>query len=339
MIIKSYEIKNFKSDRKKQNSFLLYGENVGLKKDIRNFIISNYLGKEHNEEIVSFYENEIIQNDEILYNLIYSGSLFSSQKVITVYDATDKIIKNVEDIHEKYPDNIVLIFVSDILEKRSKLRSFFEKEEKTICVPCYLDNSKDLEIILNNELRKINLTISKESRNLLIEKSNSDRNNLRNEIKKIESYALNKKKVDIEEIRSLINFSGDYKSDTLINECLCGNILQFKKIVSEFYVNTINQIYLLRMLNNKIHRLLNIKAQENSSSNLDALINSSKPPIFWKDKPVVKQQLKIWNLDNLNKMINDINNTELLCKKNPQISNSIFLNFFSEICKKAKSYS
>ena len=196
-----------------------------------------------------------------------------------------------------------------------------------------------MEIILNNELRKINLTISKESRNLLIEKSNSDRNNLRNEIKKIESYALNKKKVDIEEIRSLINFSGDYKSDTLINECLCGNILQFKKIVSEFYVNTINQIYLLRMLNNKIHRLLNIKAQENSSSNLDALINSSKPPIFWKDKPVVKQQLKIWNLDNLNKMINDINNTELLCKKNPQISNSIFLNFFSEICKKAKSYS
>ena len=145
--------------------------------------------------------------------------------------------------------------------------------------------------------------------------------------------------MDIEEIRSLINFSGDYKSDTLINECLCGNILQFKKIVSEFYVNTINQIYLLRMLNNKIHRLLNIKAQENSSSNLDALINSSKPPIFWKDKPVVKQQLKIWNLDNLNKMINDINNTELLCKKNPQISNSIFLNFFSEICKKAKSYS
>ena len=151
---------------------------------------------------------------------------------------------------------------------------------------------------------------------------------------------LNKQKIELDEIKSLINFSGEYKSDILVNECLSGNVLQYKKIVSELYVNTVNQVLVLRILSNKIHRLLKIKEKENeSSTNLDEIINTSRPTIFWKEKPLVKKQLSIWNLDDLKKLISEINNTELLCKKNPQISNSIFFNFFSEICKKASNFS
>ena len=69
------------------------------------------------------------------------------------------------------------------------------------------------------------------------------------------------------------------------------------------------------------------------------LISSVKPAIFWQEKPLVKKQLTIWKLNELKKMINEINNTELLCKKNPQISNSIFFNLFNSICKKANSFS
>ena len=105
---------------------------------------------------------------------------------------------------------------------------------------------------------------------------------------------------------------------------MCGNISQYKKIISELYTNTVNQILLLRILSNKVQRLLKIKEQENKSNNLDNLINTSKPAIFWKEKLLVKKQLSIWNLNDLKKIIDDINNTELLCKKNPQISNSYF---------------
>ena len=125
----------------------------------------------------------------------------------------------------------------------------------------------------------------------------------------------------------------------LVNECLCGNIFQYKRILSELYVNTINQILLLRILSNKIHRLMKIKEQENRSNNLDNLINTSKPAIFWKEKPLVKKQLSVWSLEDLKKTIVDINNTELLCKKNPQISNSIFFSFFSKICVQASNFS
>ena len=335
MIVKSFEVKKNKANFSKKKFYLIYGENVGLKKDIKNCIIEDIKQKDNDLEILSLYENEVLNNEENFYNSIYSGSLFSNKKIIIIHEATDKIIKKISDVYDKYPNNIFFIIFSEILEKKSKLRDFFEKNKKTICIPCYLDSEKNLRIIAELELKKNNITLSREIINLLIEKSNSDRNNLRNEIEKIKSYSLNKKKLELNEIKTLINFSGDYKSDILINECLCGNIYQYKKIMSEFYVSVINHILLLRILGNKIQRLLKIKEQENKLNHLDDLINNSKPQIFWQEKPLVKKQLAIWSLDDLKKIIEEINNTELLCKKNPQISNAIFFNFFSEICKKA----
>ena len=339
MIIKSYEVQKNKSNLSKYNFFLLYGENLGLKKDIRKFIKTGIEQGSNNAEILFLYEDEILDDEENYYNLIYTGSLFSNKKIITIYEATDKIIKKISDIYDKYPENVFLIIFSGILEKRSKLRNFFEANKKAICIPCYLDSEKDLEVIAQLELKKNNIMLSQEAINLLIEKSNSDRNNLRNEIGKIHSYSLNKKKLELTDIISLINFSGDYKSDIFINECLCGNITQYKKIISELYVNTVNQILLLRILSNKIQRLIKIKAKENKSNSVDNLINAIKPTVFWKEKPLLKKQLSTWSSNNLKKIIDEINNIELLCKKNPQISKVIFFNFFSKICKKANNFS
>ena len=325
MIIKSYEILNNPTNFIKYNLFLLYGENNGLKNDIVEKL-KNLLNKKHNKiEFTSIYENEIIENGENFYNSIYSGSLFSTYKMIVINNGSDKILKNINDITEYSPETVTVTIFADILDKKSKLRNLFEKNKNTICIPCYLDNEKDLNIIATSELKKKNIVLSRESINLLIEKSNSDRKNLKNEIEKIISYSLNKKNLEINEVKSIINFSGEYKSDSFINECLCGNILQFKKILSELYMGSVNQIFLLRILSNKTQRLLTIKEQKSKNNNLDTLINTSKPPIFWKEKSIVKKQLTIWSCNDLKKIINEINDTEILCKKKPQISNLFFL--------------
>jgi len=339
VISKSYEIEKKIPDLSKHNLLLLYGENIGLKKDIRSKIKIDLNKKEQDIEILSFYENEIIDNEDDFYNSIYSGSLFSNKKMITINNGSDKILKLIEDIYIKYPENLILIIFSEILERKSKLRIFFEKSSTALCVPCYADNNKSLETILTSELRKNNITISRESINLLIDKSNNDRNNLRNEIEKIKAYSLNKKNLSVEEIKSIANFSGEYKSDSLINECLNGDINQYKKIVSELYVNTVNYVFFLRILYNKIQKLLSIKKLENSTKDIDVLISSFKPAIFWKEKPIIKKQLSIWNQEDLKEITNKINEIELSCKKNPLLSKVIFFNFFNKLCKQASKHS
>jgi len=339
MIIKSYEIQKKILEINQYNLFLLYGENDGLKKEIKEFIKQQISTKNNDAEFLTFYESDITENEENFYNSIYSGSLFSKKKIIYINGGTDKILSKIEDISEKYPKNVYIIILANILDKKSKLRNYFEKNSKLACVACYLDNDRDLELIARTKLNENKIILSKESLNLLIEKSNNDRTNLKNEIEKIITFSLNNKNLKIEDIKSIINFSGEHKSDNLINECLCGNTVQYKKILSELYMNTINQIFFLRILSNKIQRLLKIKSVERDYKDLETLVNSIKPPIFWKEKPILKKQITIWNLDDLKKIFNQINETEILCKKNPQISKIIFFQFFTSICKKANSYS
>tara|TARA_Y100001960_G_scaffold3423_1_gene3774 strand:+ start:2370 stop:3389 length:1020 start_codon:yes stop_codon:yes gene_type:complete len=339
MIAKSYEIEKKPENFLNYNLFLLYGENSGLKKDIRESIKIAIEKKNKDMEYLSFYENEINDNEDNFYNSIYAGSLFGNKKIITISNGSDKIIKQIEDITSKYPENIFIIIYADVLEKKSKLRTFFEKNSKLLCIPCYLDNFRDLEIIARNEFKKNNMQVSKEILNLIIEKSNKDRNNLKNEIEKIKSFSLDKKNLELEDIKMLINFSGEYKSDILINECLCGNISQYKKILSETYTNTINQIFLLRILSNKMQRLLAMKKDEENHKNLDSLLNTVRPPIFWMEKPMVKKQLSIWNLENIKNTLKEINDTEILLKKNNQLSKIVLFKFFTRLCVNANNFS
>lgn len=339
MIIKSYEVERQIFSLLKYNLFLIYGENNGLKKDIA-AIIKNYFKKENsNIELLNTYENDILENTENFYNSIYSGSLFSDKKIITINTGTDKLTKIIENILEKKNKSVLLIIFATVLEKKSKLRNLFEKQNSTICIPCYLDNMRDLENIAKNELKKNNITLPREAINFLVEKSNQDRDNIKNEIEKIKSYAYTKKELELWEIKSIINFSGEYKSDNLINECLSGNTPQFKKILSELYLNTVNQIFLLRILSSKTQRLLKMKELEKNYKSVDELINNSKPIIFWQEKPIIKKQLSIWNLNDLKKIIYEINSIEILCKKKPQLSKIASFDFFSKICKRANNYS
>ena len=339
MIIKSYETKLKIYNLVKNNFFLLYGENFGLKKDIKELIINTIKKKDDSLEILSIYENEVLENEEHFYNIIYSGSLFSEKKIITIYDATDKIIEKIDDIYDKYPENVFLIIFSEILDKKSKLRSFFEKDSKTLCVACYQDSLKDLITLASQLFKKNGIISSQETINFLAEKCNNDRDNLKNEIEKIKSFTLERKKIDINEIKSLINFSGEHKAEGFINECLCGNINEYKKILSELYTNTINHIFFLRILSSKIQRLLNIKEMEIDHKNLESLLSTARPPIFWKEKPLIKKQLTIWSFNKLKKVFNEIKDVELMCKKNPNLSRIIFFNFFTKICKKANNFS
>ena len=337
MLIKVHEIPKKNIDF--LDFFLIYGENIGLKKDLTKSLLKLKEKKNGKYKKFEFEEDEVLKNQDNFYNLIFSGSLFDKKKVIFINRITDKSINLINEISKKKIKDILFFLKADQLEKKSKIRNLFEKEKNLACLPCYKDNSFELMKIINNEIKLSKLKISNESINLLIERAMGDRNNLKNEINKLKSLALNKNVISYEQIKELTNLSENYQNDYIVNLCLNGDKKRLKKTLSENNFLIEDFFILLKIFSNKIHRLLKIKTINRSEKNLDQIFNQINPSIFWKEKNDVKKQINLWNEKKLNLTINKINEIELNCKKNHELAINIMLDFLSTVCDKVNNYS
>ena len=188
MIIKSFELNKINYTHK---FFLFYGENQGFKDQI----IKEKFKDKFLESTYIYEEIEILKNEEKFFNNILSKSFFENDKLIIVDRATDKIKNIVEQIIEKKIDDLTLILNANLLDKKSKLRSLFEKDKLLTCIPFYNDNNQTLNSIISQFFRNRKIPISQQLINILIERSRGDRKNLNNELLKIESFLLNKKNI------------------------------------------------------------------------------------------------------------------------------------------------
>ena len=338
MIIKSYELKN-KIHTLKKNIYLFYGENKGLKDDLKNETINFFKKKSEKIEIVNFNEDELLKVENTYYNIIQTGSLFSKSKIIIINFVTNKSLNFINFFLEKNIKDISLILISNLLEKKSKLRQIAEKNSQVACVPCYYDSSKSLNIIINNILKENKIKTSNQSINLLIENSRGDRHNLKNEIEKIIAYCKNNKTISFEEIKNLTNSQENLEINELTTNCLCGDLIKFRKGLKFIFYKNINHILLIKILSRKIEKLIQYKINEKNYSNIEDLIDNIKPPIFWKEKPNIKKQLQIWKSKDLNELISQINIIEVNYKKHYDVSKLVLSNFIIHLCKKASNYS
>ena len=322
MILKTFELQKINDN---QIFFLLYGKNDGLKTECINEIL-----KRNNGKIYNYDEKQIKDEIEPFYENILSNSLFESSKIIIINRASDKICEVIEDLIDRTLTNTKIIINASILDTKSKLRSMFEKRKDLICIPTYPDNNETLSKLTYNFFKKEDISISQENINMIIEKCNGDRSNLKNELNKVKNYTLNKKKISSEELLKLVNLSENYGLSELIDNCLAQNENKTIKILNENNYNTEDGIIILRTFLAKAKRILKLANQLERNNDINKTINSAKPPIFWKDKEIVKIQLSKWKLKEVKKLIESINDIELEIKKNYKNSLFITTNFILE---------
>ena len=315
MIIKSFEINKINFDQNKL--VLFYGKNEGFKNEATNNLIKD------KDEITKYEEKEILENINDFIESILSKSLFESEKIIIIKRATDKILKIIDEIDSKNIEDIKIILNADNLEKKSKLRSLFEKDKKYICVPFYPDTDQTLSKLTYNFLKKKNILISPSNINLIVNKCNGDRETLLNELNKIEYFSKNGKKITSENIAKLTNLIENHSISELIDNCLAKNKKKIVNILNENNFNNEDCILITRTFLNKAKKILKLSSEFQNNKNIDLTISSAKPPIFWKDKEITKQQIYKWTPENIKQLIYKLSEIELLIKKN--INNSINL--------------
>ena len=318
MIIKSFELNKKKLDNYKY--FLFYGENEGYKEESLLSITRN------KKNISNYLENEVLNNEVNFLESLMSKSFFDNEKVIVIKKASEKIFKVIEEIIKKELEDISIIILAGELTKKSKLRNLFEKNSYLICSAFYNDNYQSLSFIVNDFLKDKKITLSREMINLLIERCNGSRLHLKNELTKIENFAFNNKKVTYEDIHKLTNLSDNYHMSELVDNCLAKNRGKLMKIINENNFSNEEVVSILRIFLYKSKRLYALKKQCDDK-NIESVISGFKPPIFWKDKEIIKKQLNRWTLKKIRFLLIEVNKTEVLIKKNFALSLKILFDF------------
>ena len=331
MILKSFELIKIKLNNHK--FYLFYGDNEGLKEET----IKNLFQKKYQDKVHRYEEKEILDNTNNFFNSILTKSFFDNEKLIIINRATDKIRDIIEELLEKDPDDIQIILNSKNLEKKSSLRKIFEKEKSIICVPFYEDNNQTLNSIVSLFFRNKKIPISQQLINILIERSRGDRKNLNNELDKIEHFSLNKKSLNLEEIIKLTNLADNYDASELIDHSLAKNTKKTVTILSENNYSDEDNIIIIRTLLSKLKRLIKICELLDGNNNIEQAISLCKPPIFWKDKPLVIQQIKAWKKNHLKNLIYKTSEIELLIKRNSTLGKNILLDFIINNSKKTNN--
>ena len=323
MIIKSFELGKLKSN--KFNLHLIYGNNEGLKEDI---IRDNYL-KNFAGETLKYDEQEILNSKDEFIQSLKTKSLFETNKVIIISRGSDKLTNLVSEILESKIIETKIIIKCSNLEKKSKLRNLFEKEKNIICTPVYEDDVRSLNSIINIFLKEQKLNLSQEIKNILIDRSKGDRINLKNELSKLRNLQISKKKLTLEDVLKLSNLAENYSVFELSDNYLAKNSKRVSSILNENNYSSEDCILIIRTILNKSKRLLKIRAQIDNNPNIDEVISNFKPPIFWKEKEILKKQAQSWSTNEVKEIIFRVNDLEAFVKKNTVNSMLFVSNFVS----------
>ena len=321
MIVKQYDLK--KIINTEINFYLLYGDNLGLIEETKNDLFK----KKFSENVYNYDEVTILLNEKHFLEEIYTKSFFEEEKLIFINNVSDKILKLISEIFEKGINKIKLVLITKKLEKKSKLRNFFEKDNQLIIVPFYEDNYQSLFNIAKEYFRFHNIKISSENINVLIENSQGSRLSLKNELEKIRNFTTYKKSINFQEMSKIINLDVNYNFSEIVDSCLAKNKKKTLRALNESIISTDEIYVILRTFLHKLKRLKILKKNLDINANIDSAIMAYKPAIFWKEKDIVKLQIKLWSLNQINLLIKEVNFLEIFIKKNIQQANKLINNF------------
>ena len=317
MILKSYIVEQNVNVLQNYQATLIYGKNIGIKSDIKSEIKNN----NKDSELLTFFENDLLKGN-VLFESISNQSLFSEKKIIIIQEATEKVYDKIQECLEKENNNIRIYIFAENFEKKSKLRNLFEKEKNLAIFPCYEDNARTLISYINKELKGFR-GLTGEILNLIIDNSNMDRRIIKNEIEKIKSFFI-EKKINKEQTLEILNIKNNVEFNEIRDKALIGDKSKINMLLSGMEILDNEAFYCLNSLNLRFMRLSEISrlAKDN---NYEQVMNNLKPPVFWKDKPIILQQLTKWNPKNVEKLLLKIGETEILIKKNSYLKSDVII--------------
>ena len=329
MQYKSYLLEN-NLDLIKENFFLFYGENLGLKNEFK----KNLKTKFKNSEKISFSQEELLKDNKLFLREINNKSLFQDEKIIFIDNVNDKILTLIEELIDNDNEQKIFLF-AELLDKKSKIRNLFEKSKICGVTPCYADNEITIKKILKEKLKEFT-GLNTNNINLIIESCSFDRVKLNNEINKIITCFKNKI-IETEKLENLLNLKVNEDFNLLKDEALKGNKYITNKLLGDTLLDNEKNVYYLNLINIRLNRLNEINTLS-KIKNLESAVDQLKPPIFWKDRTNFIEQAKKWKSKKIRKVLNETYKLEVKIKSNTTINKNLLIKkLIIDLCQLANA--
>ena len=326
MLLKSHELNLRTKDFLKNKIILLYGENQDLIKDINEQIINKFSDK----KVISkkFFEDDILKNPENIINYYLNGSLFDNNETLSIIkNCSDKILEIINQIKNNINNNTIVLN-SEILLKNSKLRQFGEYDKLAICIPCYQETKFDIKKFLAQQIQINNIQLSDPQSEVIINSSSLKRSKIKEVMEKLNLYK-NSGKITDQIVEEICTDADLKKNDEIIDILLSKNEKNINEFISNMSNYEKNFIEIIIILRSFIIKILDIQ-KNNKNLSIDERIERYKPPIFWKDKDRIKNILKIWSANNLEKFLSNLNIIETEFKRNDLSQDTQFYYFLTQ---------
>jgi DNA polymerase-3 subunit delta len=326
MLLKSQELNLKKKDFFKGKIILLYGENQDLIKDLNNQILVQFKDEQKTQK--NIFEEDIIKDPQNIINYYLNGSLFDENKnILVIKNCSDKIIETLIKIKNNIDENVIIIN-SEILLKNSKLRQFGEYDKLAVCIPCYEETKLDIKRFLAQQLQINKIQLPEKQIENIINTSSLKRSKIKEVIEKINLYK-NSKIITDQIIEEICTDADLKKNDEIIDILLSKNEKNINEFISNMSNYEKNFIEIIIILRSFIIKIFDIQ-KNNKNLSIDERIERYKPPIFWKDKDRIKNTLKIWSTNNLEKFLNNLNTIETEFKRNDLNQDTQFYYFLTQ---------
>lgn len=261
-----------------------------------------------------------------LVDEVNAMGLFGGSKVIWVRGSgSDKALVDALQALTggSIPENFLIIEAGD-LKKTSGLRKAGESGKFSVAIPCYADDVKSLNALIDAEMAAENLRISSDARSLLLESLGGDRIASRNEIRKLALYCRGQGMVEETHVVEIIGDASSISTDDAVDCVLKGDLPGLHRALQRI-TNSKTPIFLVLQSCLRQFQLLDAMRAEMDEKRLPSaqVMQTAGRHIHFKRKPLVERALRGWSADALARETNRLQNAVLQSRQRNALEDTI----------------
>lgn len=306
---------------------LIYGPDRGLVSErVRQFTLATGLSLDDPFSVIRLDAPELDQSPGRLESEARTVPMFAGRRLLWIGNAGPQkaLVEDLKRLIQSPAEDTLILIEAGDLKKGSLLRASVESADNAMALPCYADDLRSIESLIDQELGREGLRISLEAREALKASLGGDRLASRGEIGKLALYALDKGQIDLDDVRAVIGDVGAVSADDVIDAVLGGNRRRFETSFSR-YVSAGSPPFILLNAGMRQFQALQIMkgAMEEGGKSAAAAVASARPPVFFARRGLVEGVLKNWAPETLERTLALLQRAVLQSRQTPALAIAI----------------